>query len=258
MPGTAISFDGNDLQTASILTQDIPHHGGPDKSAQDFPLAHANLSSIPLVNYPGKTITITGQLVASSFTAMDSLEDTFKAYFSGQDKNLDIGFAGSTRRYTATAQAVNVERPGGLLYANFSVQFRCTQPFGQDVSATTALTATARTLSGYSDAFVFTGTAPGIPTIATFTYTALTGGAAASVIFGNSSTGQAITVTRTWIAGDVLVVNSLTGKVTVNGIAIDFSGAFPKFAPGSTNMTYNDTLTTRTFNVAVTYNALWF
>lgn len=253
----SISFDGNDLQTANILTQDIDHNGGPSKSMTSYPLAHANASIIPFISYPYKTVNITGEIIGSSITDLDNRLDVFKAYFNNQNTNLDIGWNGGTRRYIATADEPQISRPGGLFYANFSIAFTCTQPFGQDISATTALTATSRTASSYSDAFTFTGSAPWQLPIATITLTSQTATGAQNIVFGSAVTGQAITVRRTWVNGDVLVVNSRAKIVTVNGIAVDYSGAFPMFAPGSQAMIYSDTFTTRTFNVTVVYTAMW-
>lgn len=46
-----------------------------------------------------------------------------------------------------------------------------------------------------------------------------------------------ITITRTFAPGDVLIVNSDTYAVTVNGVAVDFEGGFPLLDPraGTTN-----------------------
>lgn len=257
MAATNLSFAGNSLQSANILTDKIDHFSIPQKIVNIYALSHANRSSIAYTGYPSKKIVVTGTIIDSSIAALDSRLDTFRAYFLNQDQNLDIDYNGSTRRYIATVNTLSIDRPGGLLYATFSIEFVCTQPFGQDTAATTALTATGRTSSSYSDAYTFLGTAPYQLPVVTVTFTALTGGTAKSVAIGNAGTGETITVTRTWTASDVLVVDCLNQTVTVNGIAVDFTGAFPRFAPGSQSISYADTLTTRTFNITATYNVLY-
>lgn len=188
---------------------------------------------------------------------MDTLEDTFKGYFNTIEGNLDIGHGGSTRRYVATANMVDVDRPGGLAYANFALEFLCTIPFGLDTSTTTALNATSRTLNNYTDSYTFLGNAPIQQPIFTYTLNSVTGGTAASVILGNADTGQQMTIIRNWTAADVLVVNVRTKTVTINGVEIIGDGAFPDFKPGARDIEYSDTFTTRNFNINVIYTKMY-
>lgn len=259
----AISFDSNNLQTYSpatvvgILTNGIEHTNLPAKDAALYPLANANQSVIPYVGYPSKAITITGVIVGSTQANLDSRIDSFKAYFLGKDKNLDIEYNGTTRRYCATVNTISVQRQQKALYATFAIEFICTLPFGKNTSATTALSATGRTLSGYTDPYTFLGSAPFQLPVITITFTAITGGAA-FVTFGNNGNGQGITITdQTWAAADVLEIDVVNRTVKKNGVEIDFLGAFPEFAPGAQNFAYSDGFTTRTFNISVTYYQMW-
>ena len=248
-----VAFAGNSLQTSSILTSNITVSDIPTKQAQLYPIAHGNLSRIPFVNYPSRTIKIDGKLIGGSVAGMDALLDTFKSYLTGQDQNLDIDWNGSTRRFTATVNSTTITRPNQLGWANFVVEFVCTNPFGQDTSTTTALSASGRTLGSYSDAYTFLGTAPYQYPITTVTLTAVTGGTSASMIIGNAGNGQAITVNRTWAAADVLVIDGTQKTVTVNGLPVNFTGAFPEFPPGAQTISYTDTFATRTFTISVVY-----
>src|SRR4051812_12167506 len=117
---TNISFDSNSLQTANILTDTIGHEQIPNKIAQMFQLAHANQSAIPFVSYASKSIRVSGKVIGSSIADLDSKLDTFRGYFLGTDKNLDIDYNGPTRRYVATVNGITIDRPGGLAYANFA------------------------------------------------------------------------------------------------------------------------------------------
>jgi len=251
---TNITFNSNDLQTDKIITESIEHHQWPRFSGEFHPVAHANRSKIVYGGFPSKTIVIKGTITDTSISALDTAMDAFRAYFIGFDKDLDIDYAGSTRRYTATANKVAVERPYGLTYADFLVEFIATDPFGRDTTTTSALTATGRTLSTYDDDYTFLGSAPYQLPVATIEYTALTGGTAKTVEWGNLTTGQTISVTRTWVTNDILVIDVPSSIVKVNGVEVDFTGAFPTFPPGARTMTYLDDLTTRTFDIDVDYN----
>lgn len=171
---TEVTFDSNDLQTASIITSQFEHESIPVKEATLFALANANKSVLPIINYPRKIINIAGSLRASSIANLDALVDTFKGYFNGKEKNLDVGFDGGTRRYIATVNSLSIERPRGLGYANFAVQFVCTEPFGRDTTTTSALSANARTAGSYSDDHTFVGTAPFMLPVVTIDYNDVT------------------------------------------------------------------------------------
>ncbi len=256
-----VSYNGNSLQTFDgshgIITQSIEHAGKNAKKAQSYALSHANASAIPFVEYPAKPITITGVIVGTTIADCDTLIDTFNGYLVAQGANLDIDYGGGTRRYVATATNIDVQRPGYLNYANFTVTFTCTQAFGQDVNQTTILNDTGRTSASYSDSYTFGGTAPYQQPIFTITYSAISGGTNKAVIIGNSGNGQEITISRTWATSDVLVVDCAKSNVTVNGIATDFTGAFPLFAPGAQTISYSDNLTSRTFDINIVYNVLF-
>jgi hypothetical protein len=257
MAGTSISFDSNSLQTANILTQDINHASLPTKNASPFAISHANKSTIPYINYPSKQITISGEINGTSIADLDTRIDTFKSYFIGANKNLDIGYNSGTRRYTATVTDISITRPGGLFYATFSVTFFCIYPFGLDTSQTTALSAGPRSNSTYSDAFTVAATAPYQLMIATITYTAAVGAGLRTMTFGNSATGQQITINRGFLSTDVVVIDCTASTVMINGALFDFAGGFPQFGTGAQTMTYNDTLDSRTFSISVVYTGMW-
>lgn len=255
----AATFDSNSLNTYTAASQvgifisAIDHVSLPTKDAAMLPLANTNASVIPYVGYPNKGINISGVIVGSTNADLDSRIDSFKAYFNGKDKNLDITYSSGTRRYIATANRIVVTRQQKALFATFQIEFACTQPFGRATSATTALTATGRTANSYNDNHVFIGSAPFQLPLITITYSAISGGAA-YVSFGNQGNGQGITITdQTWVAADVLEIDCQNKTVKKNGVEVDFLGAFPEFPPGSQNMAYNDGFTTRTFAITVTY-----
>lgn len=259
----AITFDSNNLQTytaaslVGIITNSIEHTNLPTKDAGLFGLANTDRSVIPYVGYPSKVISIAGVIAGSSSADLDSRIDTFKGYFRGKDKNLDIEYNGTTRRYCATVNNISVVRQQKALWATFAIEFICTLPFGKNTSLTTALNQSGRTLSGYTDPHTFLGTAPFQLPVFTITYSAVSGGAS-YVQVGNNGNGQSIMITdQTWVAADVLEIDTVNKTVKKNGVEIDFVGAFPEFPPGAQNFSYSDGFTTRTFTELVTYYPMW-
>lgn len=258
-----ITYNANSLQTfnattrVGIITDDIDLDSLPDIDLSIYALAHTNASTIPFGNFPRKVIPVTGTIKAATSQALDTALDLFRSYFNVRDKNLDIGYNGTTRRYIATQNGISIKRSVDKTYAKFTINFLCTAPFGVDTTNTTALNATGRTLNVYSDAHTFAGTAPNQLPVVTITLTAVSATGLQQLFWGNNDTGQGIVITRSgWANGDVVVIDSsdpLNQKVTVNGIPVDFSGAFPEFTPGAHTMTYTDSFNSRTANHNVVY-----
>lgn len=257
MAGTTLTFAGNNLQTSNIITAEIDHHGIPFKDAVMYPLAHSNRSALPYINYPHKVITIRGKLSYSTLALLDAAIDTFKGYFNTEDGNLDIGYSGGTRRYIATAVSVNIDRPGGLAWANFEVIFHCIYPFGRATTATTF--ASEDNITNATDSWTHTviGSAPyQLPVIA-MAFDSVTDGDA-FVRFTNNANGQGITVIgQTFEAADELVIDSYNRKVTLNSAEIDFIGAFMELSPGSTQINYADGFSARQFDIDIEYYPLY-
>lgn len=256
----AVSFDGNSLQTfdraalTGIITDTIDHASIPDKIVNMFNLAHASAQVQTYSGYSSKMITIKGTVAGSSESDLDSRLDTFRGYFLGSAKNLDIQQAGGTRRWITTLNSASITISENKRYATFTLQFMCLIPFGSDTATTTALNQTGRTSNSYSDNYTFLGNAPSLLPKITITLTAVSATGSQQLSWGNSDTGQTIVITRNnWTAGDVVVIDCDARTVTVNGVAVDFSGAFPEFTPGAHGMVYADTFNSRTMTENVVY-----
>lgn len=262
---TNASYAGNALQTTTILTQDISHETAPDFAAQIYALAHQNASAIPFVSYPQRPLSIKGQIVDSTIPNVDADVDAFKAIFNtnGQPFLVDYNGGSLNRKYIAQPNKISIDRPIGLLHADFEVDFLCTIPFGMDTTTTSLINTTGLTVASDTWTPTFAGTAPYQWPVITITYTAIGGSPAASTVtFGNNSNGQQISVNRTWTTGDVLVIDvsqlALNGNpVTVNGLPVAFTGAFPEMPPGASSLAYSDGFSSRTFNITVVYTKMY-
>lgn len=248
---TNLTFDSNDLQTASIITQQVDHYNAPSKSASIFPLAHANKSSIPFVNYPNRKIVASGHLTSDTIANLDALIDTFKGYFNTESGNLDIDYNGGTRRFIATVTNIVINRPKGLTYAEFSVEFTCVEPFGRATSTNSLLSATGRTSASYDDSITVLGTAKWQLPIITITINSVTDGDG-HITVKNNANDQGITIIgQTFEADDVIEISCINRTVKLNGTEIDFIGSFPEFQTGSQEIGYSDGFSARNFDIDV-------
>ena len=254
-----ISYNSNNLQTFSpttklgIITNSIEHTDIPNKSTELYIKADANGSVIPVINYSSKKVAIAGTIKGSSQADLDARIDTFKGYFNGKDKNLDIAYVASQRRYIATVNALSISRQQKALSATFAVEFICTEPFGQDTSATIIVNQTGYTSAIYTASFTVLGSAPYQLPVITITVNSLTG-AGDYINISNDNNGQQILLYGQGItASDVIVIDSAQREVTINDTRVDYEGTFLEVEPGAAALTYSDGFTTRNVDILVEY-----
>lgn len=255
----SLTFDTNDLQTydpdtgIGIIVNEINHTNLPVKDAALFALANADKSSIPNINYPSKVVSIAGALTHTTQAGLDALIDTFKGYFNGKDKNLDITYGASTRRYIATANAISVTRGNKSRIATFTIEFICTYPFGRDTSSTSITSTLNHTSATLTVTPTIVGTAPTQMPIFTITLDAKTGTGDFISISNNNNNQQIMLMGLGLIAGDVIVIDSDERTVTVNGNDVDYFGTFLELELGSNSLTYSDGFDTRTVDIVAGY-----
>jgi adenylate cyclase class IV len=259
-----LTFNSIDLQTynpstdVGIITNVIDHTDGPDMLMGLYGLADADGSSIPAINYPSKPVALAGAIKGSSQADLDNRIDTFKGYFTGKDKNLDITYGSGTRRYIATAGVPKIQRKPRSFIAIFQVPIVCTNPFGLDTS-TTDLWAIKNnfTSATFTETPTVGGNAPYQLPIFTITIDAFTG-AGDYVQISNDNNNQEILIYGLGLeAGDVVVIDCVQRIVTVNGNEVDYYGTFLELEPGANSITYTDGFTTRTVDVAASYTKRW-
>ncbi len=259
-----LTYNSNDLQTfdpitkVGIITNSIEHTSLPDKVMALYALADANGSSIPAINYPSKKVSIAGMIKGSTQADLDSRIDTFKGYFIGKDKDLDITYGSSTRRYIATANGISVVRQQKALFATFQIEFLCTNPFGLDTSNTNLWAAKAGfTSATFTETPTVGGTAPYQLPIITITINSLTG-SGDYIQIANDNNNQDLLIYGVGLtAGDVIVIDCVNRSVTVAGTAVDYSGTFLELEPGANSITYTDGFTTRNVDVSAVYVKRW-
>jgi hypothetical protein len=259
-----LTFNSNSLQTfdntanTGILTNVIEHTNLPEKIAILYAKADADGSNIPAINYPSKKVNIAGMIKGSTQADLDSRIDTFKGYFNGKDKNLDITYGASTRRYIATANTISVIRQDKALFATFAIEFICTNPFGLDTTTTDLWTAkTGFTSATFTETPTVAGNAPYQLPVITITVNSFTGDGD-YVQISNDNNGQEMIIYGQSIeAGDVIIIDAVERTVTIDGVEVDFYGTFLELEPGANSITYTDGFTTRNVDVAGVYTKRW-
>ncbi len=254
-----VTYNGNSLQTynastrVGIITNKIKHTDAPNSVGDVSIIANASDSEVPTNEYPNKSIQISGSIQGSTQADLDARIDTFKSYFNKRYKNLDIVYSSGTRRYVVMKpNTIAFDRRNVVLFADFNIELFC-KPFGTDIVATNIANSVGVTGASNTYAPTIGGTAPFQLPIITITVTALTG-AGDYITISNDANGQQMTLTGLLIAaGNVIVVNGLTRKVTLNGTEVDYSGTFLELEPGPQSFTITDGFTTRTKTILIEY-----
>lgn len=253
------SYNSNSLATSQIIISDIDYHDASPRDLKAYPIANSPRSKVTNPGLaPSKIITMKGQIMASTISAMDDFEDTFKGYFVGTGKNLDIPHGSGTRRFIATPYPPEVKRPGGLNWANVTLKFFCEYGYGVDTSSTSLATGSGVTTSSASWDITVGGSAEWQYPIITVTIVSGTVMTNKTVSIGNNINGMVCSITRTWSNGDVIVINPLGDTpVTVNGSEVEFDGSIPIFAKGAGTVTYADGFTTRSVSYSISQYRYW-
>lgn len=234
MAGTAITYDGNSLNTTSIIVNDIDDGDAPNRSLSEFDIPRSGGSAVTDVTNNSKDINIVGKLIGTSMSNVETLRDTFLAYFNNQYKNLDIGYAGSTRRYVCTPRKPQISRPvRGSNWMAFQLSFK-TKGYGQDTSATTLKSnVTIGTSPSTQTLTSIGGSAPEQMLRIQITVFSATLGTSNIITVENDTTGQVMSIERLWAVSDVLEIDYANHTVKVNGTTVEWTGPFPNFAPGT-------------------------
>jgi hypothetical protein len=257
---TTITFNTFNLQAGNIITREITHDQAPDRQVFDAPRTRAPGSKLTAAYFTKKIIKVKGTLIGTTVSGMDGLADQVRQNVAPFQCNLDIGFAGSTRRYLATAiQPITIDRPSPVAtYADFEIDFEAAD-YASDTGTTTLLSGT--TVSGTSTisaSTTFSGTAQEqAPQV---TITLVSGGGLTSnknMTLTNPANGLAVTITRNWAFNDVVVIDCAAKTVTVNGTLTDYTGSFPTWVPGAATIQYSDNFASRKISMSALHTKLW-
>lgn len=228
---TVVNYDGTSLQTANILVDTIQHESISHKTLDIQTLGRADGGKIAAITYTPKVVVLTGTIKGSSQSDLESRIESLKELINRQQRNLDIGYAGGTRRYITTLSQFTMQRMHfNLSYAEWEAQFVVSNPpFARGLDTSTFSFNNITTTGTYSGTATFIGNARPLPIIKV-TVNAQT--AMTALYFRNKNTGDSITIRRTFANNDIVIIDTRPEgfTATVNGVAVDYEGFFPEFA----------------------------
>ena len=252
-----VMLDSRLLTSVSGLSiLDIKHYIPGQRTLSQFILARMDRRKINSAFFTERHIFIRCCIQATTRAQRDDQFDSLMAIIQGLEKTLIVPSGSSKRAFTVTYDEITINEDVGS-YIEFTLDFICSDNFGYDLNFTQLISDTGRTLYNYTDSFTIDGSAYWQAPIIKLTFSAITGGANATVKVVNPATGQTCQIMRTWAAGNMLVVDSQNKTVQVNGTDVEFTGAVPEWGLGPGYLQTQDTFTTRTMQNFSYYYRRW-
>lgn len=194
------------------------------------------------VTQPGRrksrSVTLRGSITATSADNLQAVYDGMRAACSIGVKGA-LWFGRDDRYANAQVESWTDDTEDGMLYGvvvNIQVGFRLADPWWYATSATTA------TLTTSGGTVTPGGNGPAAPA---WSITIGTGGTG-TVTLTNSTTGEAATLTGTFISGDIIVIDRANYTVSINGVAAFglLGGRIPTLAAGANTIAASATTVT--------------
>jgi hypothetical protein len=250
-----ITFNGLNLQNGAYKTLKIK---GIDEQRQvETDAPRASISSGSFIRdkkFDSKVIAITLMVFGTSISDVEQKIDELKGkIFKGVKGNLDIEFAGATRRWVATVEDVRNTRFRGLT-REFEIEFK-SEGFGFAPEAITAsLTSQTGALVEYTLDVLGTTQAQPIYTIIINSSTDLT-----KILIRNKTLNRAIEIDTAFPATGEVIVDTRSGKerVLVEGTGFTPDGVFPYANVGENELEFEFVSTAHNVDIDINYNKLY-
>lgn len=250
-PTALLTFDGFNCDDGTYMKiSDIQYNSAHRRDIDQFSVPRANGVRVSSVYEREKIVTADGLLKCATKEALEAYIDTVKKSLRGRSRQLVTCWAGITRLYNR-ATLIN----GDSLFADrkyyhinivpFTLQFLCEDLSGNwDYSqASGEITAAVDTVTLTGD-----GTTEGKPVIiVVFSASSGVTSLAVSIDENSNSIGYSGAIS----AGDVLIFDSEEQEVTLNGVAVDFTGYFPEMSLGGNTFRFTTNGTSRTFRATI-------
>lgn len=176
----------------------------------------------------------------------DAALQTLLQNIQSLEGTLIVPITGLARQYTASYEDFTINQSSGG-FIDLTLHFQCSDSYGYDTTATTIYNLTNQTASTNNYPYVQGGTADTQAPVITVQLNTTPGTPAGSITIGNTVTGQAVVVSKTFANHDIIIVDAKNNSVTYNGVDTYFSGGIPTFGLGAQTIYVTDSLGTRNY-----------
>ena len=206
-------------------------------------------------HFAGRTISVAGQVSASSQRECDWLIDWLKRTLTfGQKIELATNFPEGYRIWSGVATNLNISRGSfDVSRAGFSFEMECESPAARssvgliDFSAATNISTAASAISVEN-----IGTYRTKPTI--IISSSSSSSSSTEITLGNPDSSEYLTFNANLKAGDVITVDCEAKTIIHNSMQLRASGTFPCWEYGAGMLEYQDNLAARNHQLRAVYN----
>jgi phage-related protein len=250
-PTALLTFDDFNCDDGTYMKiSTIKYNSGHRRDIDQFSIPRANGIRVSNMYEREKIITADGLLKADTAELLETYIDTVKKNLRQARQQLVTVWAGQTRLYEhatlMNADTMFEEREHyHINIVPFTLQFLC-----EDISTdwdyeqwTGEITAADDTVAATGD-----GTTEGKPVIIVI-FSAASGVTSLTVAIDEND--NQIGYSGALAAGDYLVFDCENETVTLNGVAVDFTGYFPKMALGDNTFRFTTNGSSRTYRATV-------
>jgi len=185
--------------------------GTPKANINKYELVRADGQIVTSQNYNQRTIKITGNINVNSLDDMYIKLDTLKANLVGIDKNLDVFFDSSKRRYIATVENFSYKTEG--YYCTWEIIFTA-DALGRELDYANMSFGTY-IASGTTYTNNIEGSYKSTPILRLTVNEAVPFWTSAYLEIKNAVTNQRMRITKTWGWSDIVDINGETKSVSI-------------------------------------------
>lgn len=243
-----IKFDNVSLMADPFNVTEVTTDSTAARDLFMYNLARQRGSSLVGAEYKAKVFKLIGSITGATQADLDDHIDEFTELISRKSKNLDIDHGSGTRRYVATVSKVEIPRQHHhITYIPFVVEFVAPSGIGIDIAETTATTAGIATLINTATLTALGSARPKMRLKLNIT------SATAITKLEFLCNGDKITLTNAIVAGDEIIIDENTLKVTLNGTEMAYTGIFPQFDIGANVYSIQFTGTSLVYTASLIY-----
>lgn len=232
----SIQYDSTELQNATYVPRYVKHETAPERLVNSIKLARQDGEVIIDDTMAVKYIDIAGVLIGTSQSDLETKIDAFKELISRKDKNLDITWAGGTRRYVCRSLSHRFERDFyNILHVPYVIRFLVPAGYGKDTAETTLLDKSNITATTDTESLTVAGSYS--PKLRHKITTSVRGNADV-VRVENTATGDYMDVDLDGFGtNDYLEIDEENQTVKKNGTTnLNYRGKFPAVVIGSNSL----------------------
>lgn len=253
----AVILDGLDLQSNEYRITETDLFNAPPKAVTVIELARKDGAKAVFERFANRKFNLTGYIQTNTEFNADSALDYLKSFVTRKNLELKLGYLGDYRIWTVNIESLQTARKNtDVSRMGFNIQGIAPNPFAKDSALSTLVSQTGIT------------TAKNIPVNAGGSYfaqplTQITINSInpddedVTISIGNASESTYMDITNTFVAGDVLTIDSFNEIIYKNSEIIEGNGLFPIWSPTGGTFEFSFDATTINVDILSTYYRRW-